>query len=196
MAMVKNLSYPLILASASPRRRELLHQAGYCFEVVAPPVPEPHLPGEHYISAPAWAEGLAYFKARAVSLLYPDAIVIGADTVVTHGGGIVGKAKDKADARRILTNMFGGRNDVITGLAVLSPGGQKRIITHVRTTLIMRDMEPQEIEEYLVGGAWKDKAGAYAIQEGGDKFVQSIEGSFSNIVGLPMEKLGEILRQI
>ncbi|MBN1436993.1 MAG: septum formation protein Maf [Sedimentisphaerales bacterium] len=188
------LAYPLILASASPRRQELLHQAGYSFTVAPCRLPEPAEPADGVIPA-AWAESLAYFKARCVANENPAAIVIGADTIVARGATIIGKPVDQDDARRILTTMFAGRNDVITGLAIIPPVPHKRIITSVTSTIVMRPMTDQELEEYLAGGVWRDKAGAYAFQEGGDKFVQSLQGSVSNIVGLPCEKLQEILQQ-
>ena len=183
----------MILASASPRRRQLLNSAGYDFTVVPPPINEPGSLSLDATGAAAWAEVLAYFKASLVGQLHNEAIIIGADTIVTHSGNIIGKARDESEARRILSTMFGGRNDVITGLAVLAPGMNKRIITHDITTLVMRPMNEQELEDYIASGVWRDKAGAYAFQEGGDKFVQSITGSESNIVGLPMEKLEEVL---
>lgn len=189
------LKHPLILASASPRRRQLLREAGYEFSVVPPPLHEPAPTQTPAVNAASWAEALAYFKAAAVAASCRDAIVIGADTVVTHSGNIIGKPKDLADARRILSTMFGGHNNVITGLAVLCLTHSRRIITHEATAIIMRPMDPDEVDQYLATGAWRDKAGAYAIQEGGDKFVQSIHGSFSNIVGLPMEKLKDVLTQ-
>lgn len=194
--MTTKLPYPLILASASPRRRQLLSDSGYDFEVVAPTVKEPacSLSDAH---APAmWAEALAYIKAASIAQSHPQAIIIGADTIVTHSNKIIGKPKDIADARRILSSLFSGNNIVITALAVLCPALNHRTITHVSTTIIMRPMDPHELEDYLTSGAWRDKAGAYALQEGGDKFVKSITGSQSNIVGLPMEKLNEILSQL
>lgn len=121
---------------------------------------------------------------------------MGADTVVAHGPEIIGKPKDQADARRILTTQFAGRNDVITGVAVLYPPDHRRMITHVITTIMMQAMTESELEEYMAGGAWQGKAGAYALQEGGDKFVLSMDGSESNVVGLPMEKLTEIFSRI
>ena len=106
----------------------------------------------------------------------------------------MGKPVDVDDARRILTTLFGGENQVITGLAILKPGSDQRMITHVSTTLTMREMNDQEVEDYLASGAWRDKAGAYALQEGGDQFLESMDGSYSNVVGLPMEKLNKLLQ--
>ena len=191
--MQMKLSYPLVLASASARRRQLLSDAGYEFDVVEPTVDEPVNNLAQAGAAVYWAEATAYIKACSVAQIYTDAVVIGADTVVTHGNNIIGKPKDEAHAREILLTMFGGKNDVITGLAVLCPACNKRIITHVSTILIMRPMDNDEVDQYIRSGAWHGKAGAYALQESGDKFVQSINGSESNIIGLPMEKLEEIL---
>ena len=95
----------------------------------------------------------------------------------------------------MLSTMFAGRSDVITGLSVLCPGQSRRVITHVTTVLMMRAMSERELDEYLASGAWEGKAGAYALQEGGDKFVESLEGSVSNVVGLPLERLEDILRE-
>ncbi len=186
-------SLKLILASSSPRRQALLREAGYEFEVVPSSIQEPVLPHDGPVAATAWAEALAYFKARVVAEKYPNGVIIGADTIVTFGDRIIGKPIDEVDARRILSSMFAGTSDVITGLAILCPVLNKRIIIHDRTTLTMRTMEPHELDEYIAGGAWKGKAGAYALQEGGDKFLQAMDGSFSNVVGLPMEKLQEAL---
>ncbi len=192
MTAVK-LKHRLILASASPRRRELLTEAGYEFEVVPSRIPEPVLPETHGVSAAVWAEALAYFKARSVAERHSDAVILGADTVVSYDNRIIGKAADENEARQVLTEMFGGCNDVITGVALLGPDLKTRIITHVCTTLPMHPMNPADVEAYIQSGAWRDKAGAYAIQEGGDRFVEKIEGSHSNIVGLPMEKVQELL---
>ena len=193
--MTKKLSCRLILASASPRRRQLLSDAGYEFEVAPPAVAEPNTPPEGVLPV-VWAEALAYLKARSVAEWHPGALVLGADTIVTHGGQIIGKPRDLDHARFILTRQFGGKNDVITGLALLHPGRIERIITYVRTTLTMRPMTGAELEDYLASGAWRGKAGAYALQEGGDRFVLASEGSESNVVGLPLEKLDEILSEI
>lgn len=187
---------PIILASASPRRAELLRQAGYRFTIAEPTLTEPKEPPNDTITPGDWAQALAYFKARSVADCHKNAIVIGADTIVVHGGKMIGKPDDQTHAREILSEMFGGRNEVITGLAVLGPTDGKRVVSCVSTTLLMRPMAKAELEEYMASGAWQGKAGAYALQEGGDKFVQAIEGSESNIVGLPMERLCEILERL
>jgi len=187
------LTHPLILASDSPRRVELLREAGYRFKVVSPPLAEPPFTSAKKIPPAAWAESMAYFKAKSVFEINPASIVVGADTIVVHNNSILGKPIDKADARRMLTTMFSGTNRVITGLAILGPETKQRTITSDSTILTMSPMNPQQIEHYLASGAWRQKAGAYALQEGGDKFVQSIQGSRSNIVGLPLELLQKLL---
>lgn len=191
--MTVELQFPLVLASGSVRRSELLSAAGYEFDVVPPPIEEPSAGSGCSMTAGPWAEALAYFKARAVAASRPDAIVVGADTIVARNDDIIGKPADEADARRILSTLFVGESHVITGLAVLPPMPHERTITHVSSLLAMRPMEPDELEDYIAGGAWRGKAGAYALQEGGDRFAERIEGSRSNIVGLPMERLTEIL---
>jgi len=187
------LTHPLVLASGSPRRRQLLRDAGMAFEVVVPPLAEPSFSAGNGVSPIAWAEAMAYFKARSVAEQRPAALIIGADTIVVHGKTLLGKPADRDDARRILTTMFGGANQVITGLALLEPDRTHRIITHEVTTIDMRPMDAREVEDYLETDAWRDKAGAYALQEGGDKFVKSMQGSTSNVVGLPLEKLESLL---
>lgn len=180
-----------ILASASPRRRELLAQAGYEFEVHPPAREEPnHLPAG--LPPEAHAESLAYFKARDVAERFPHRLVLGADTVVAAGGEILGKPADARHARRMLEKLSRRRHAVITGLALLGPG-DRRILTHDVTYVTMRPLTAQEIEDYLASEEWRGKAGAYAIQETADRFVVKLEGSFTNVVGLPMELLERLL---
>ncbi|MBN1554874.1 MAG: septum formation protein Maf [Phycisphaerae bacterium] len=183
----------LILASASPRRRELLARAGYDFDVQPPVMDEPnHLPAG--LPPVSHAESLAYFKARGVAETRSDARVLGADTVVAAGGRILGKPSDADDARRMLTELSHNQHAVITGVALLGPG-EERVIAADVTHVTMRPMSPEEIEDYVASGEWQGKAGAYAIQETADRFIVSLEGSFTNVVGLPMELLGRLLGQ-
>lgn len=181
----------LILASASPRRRELLIKAGYEFTVCPPVLEEPnHLPTG--LSPASYAESLAYFKARGVAEANPDARVLGADTVVAVGEDVLGKPVDADDARRMLRELSHNRHTVITGVALVGPGEQ-RVITADVTYVTMRPMSQQDIEDYIASGEWDGKAGAYAIQETADRFIVKLEGSFSNVVGLPMELLVRLL---
>jgi septum formation protein len=181
----------LILASASPRRRELLARAGWPFRVVEPPLTEPQ---EEWrgLSPRGLAEALAYFKARSVWEANPGERVIGADTVVWHAGQLIGKPAGEEDARAILRSLCGSRHAVITGVAILGPGG-RRLIASDATYITMRKASQAEIQAYLDGGEWRGKAGAYAIQETGDRFVERVEGSFSNVVGLPLELLERMI---
>ncbi len=183
---------PLVLASASPRRAKLLRDAGYRFQIVRPPLTEP--PGNRRAAAPAaLAEGLAYFKAMSVAVHSVKTIVLAADTLCAVGGQVVGKAADREDARRILRLLSGTRHEVITGVALLSAGGARRRLASAVTHVVFRPLAEEQVEQYLDSGEWQGKAGAYGIQDHGDTFVERIDGSFSNVVGLPLELVGELL---
>ncbi len=186
----------IVLASGSPRREELLVQIFDDFEIVPARLNEPSPCWQTSRAPELWVESLAYLKAAEVAQAYPSAVIIAADTVCVHNGKIIGKPADIDDARNILTNHFAGPNYVITGLAVLAPAGNIKIIDHAVTELDMRAMTDIELEEYLDSGIWQGKAGAYAYQSGGDKFVKQIKGSESNVVGLPMELLTDILQSL
>ena len=195
------MSFPkFILASRSPRRRDLLRERGYRFEVVPPPLAEP--PSTGGISAPIQlAEALAYFKARSVFAARPDRVVLGSDTLVALDDDIFGKPADANDARRMLHRFSGTRHRVITALALLAPPPgpdeyERRLLAADTTYVTMRRLEPAEIDGYIASDEWRDKAGAYAIQESGDAFVEKIEGSLTNVIGLPMELLERMLRQL
>ncbi|HUS93284.1 MAG TPA: Maf family protein [Phycisphaerae bacterium] len=182
---------PLVLASSSPRRRQLLADAGLSFDVVPPPFGEPEeLPED--LTPTRRAEALAYFKARAVAECRPEACVLGADTIVAADGRVLGKPADRADAERMLRGLSGTRHAVITGVALLMPCG-RRLIASETTYVTMRPMTEQEIADYLASGEWIGKAGAYAIQETADRFVVGLEGSFSNVVGLPVELVERLI---
>jgi nucleoside triphosphate pyrophosphatase len=182
----------LILASGSPRRAELLRDAGYDFKVVRPTLVEPEQFGRD-VPPVARAEALSYFKARDVLPSIESGLVIAADTVVALGDEVFGKPKDIDAARRILLRLAGTTQSVITGLTVLDAQSSQRVITSDQTLVHMRKMSADEMEAYLDSGGWEGKAGAYGIQDHNDHFVERIEGSFSNVVGLPMELLAEIL---
>jgi len=183
----------LILASQSPRRAQLLREQGYDFEIRPSPLHEPILPSGH-LSPEAWAEALAFFKARSVAEAMDDGIVLAGDTVVSVGATLFGKPSDRADARRILEALAGTTHQVITGVALVNAATGDRLIRHDRTSVTMRALTAAELESYLDSGAWAGKAGAYGIQDHGDAFVVGIEGSFSNVVGLPVELVTQMLR--
>jgi septum formation protein len=185
----------IILASASARRRDLMTQAGYVFDVVVADIDESALPTEGRDSVQQ-AEFLALAKAQDVARRYPGRIVIGADTVVDFGGETIGKPADAADAARITRMIFSAPHLVITGLAILWLDKGIEIVRSDITVVHPRPMTPEQIERHIAGGTWEGKAGAYAIQEGGDKFVHHLEGSLTNVVGLPMELLGRLLDDV
>ena len=196
--MKKHLSMPLILASASDRRRELLEQAGYLFQIISPE------DAEDAIQIAPSIHALAMFKARekvyrAARMMPPmaPACILGADTIVSLGNEVFGKPLDRKDALRILSALSGTRHQVITGLClgyISVVGQQPEIQMEAETTWVtMREIMATDREAYVASGEADGKAGAYAIQETGDQFVTRIEGSFSNVVGLPLELLERLL---
>ena len=180
---------PLILASSSPRRAELLRQAGYDFEVKEPPLiePEDQVPG---MDPTAHAESLAYYKACSIGHQPTSATILGADTIADLGGRVIGKPRDREDARRILNELSGTTHRVITGVALLD--SQRRLMHHDISVIRVRPLSGDFIEKYLDSGLWQGKAGAYGIQEQHDPFVEHLEGSFTNVVGLPLELLAQL----
>jgi septum formation protein len=175
---------PVVLASGSPRRRELLARLIPDFEVVVADVDEEALTVEDPFET---AERLAQAKAFAVVLLRPEALVIGADTVVTLDGEQYAKPRDAADARRMLRALSGRTHVVATGVCVAEPKGTR--VFHDRTFVTFRDLTDEEIAAYVATGEPMDKAGAYAIQGGAAGFVSRRDGSESNVIGLPLERL-------
>jgi septum formation protein len=186
---------PLILASVSPRRKQLLTEAGYKFRVVPSQIDEASFPTEGV--APAeYAKQLALAKADDVAGNYPDSIVIGADTVVDYDGRIVGKPRDAKDAERITRMLFSRPHKVITGVAVVCKARRVEIVEADTTVVYPKPLTDSQIAEHIAGGVWRDKAGAYAIQENADPFVDHIDGSLTNVIGLPMELLENLIGQI
>jgi septum formation protein len=181
----------LVLASTSPRRAELLQEAGYRFEVSSPPMEEPDEKHPH-VDPTLHAESLAYFKARSVAPANFDKTILAADTIAVVDDEIIGKPADRADAQRILGKLSGKSHRVITGVALLYPAIGRRLLTHDVSTVKMRELARKEIDAYLDSGEWQGKAGAYGIQDRGDQFVEETSGSFTNIVGLPMELLSRV----
>jgi septum formation protein len=184
----------LILASNSPRRRELLRHAGYRFEVRPPPIEDRG--ARAALSPGAYVESLAYFKAMAAvdACGLKEGLVLGADTVVVLEGRIIGKPADEADARRILSELSGSEHEVLTGLALVDLAAGRRLLAHDATRIRMRRISREEIDAYVAGGEAMGKAGAYAIQETGDRYVERVDGSRTNVVGLPMELLERMLK--
>jgi septum formation protein len=185
----------IILASTSPRRRELLAEGGYEFLVVAPDIDESVFIDER-VGACGYAERLALAKAMSVAGKFPDCFVIGADTVVDFNGQIIGKAADPEEAEQITRKLFSGPHKVITGIAIVKLGDGLEIVESDVTTVYPKKMSQEQVQAHVKSGAWRDKAGAYAVQEEPDEFIERIEGSLTNVMGLPMELLGQMLEGI
>ncbi len=185
----------IILASASPRRKELLAKAGYKFKVVTSGIDESAFSVEGG-STREYAERLALAKAKDVAGRFPNSLVIGADTVVDFNGQIIGKPADAKDAEAITRKLFSAPHKVITGIAIVRLNDNTEIVESDITTVYPKKMTEQQVEEHIRGGSWQDKAGAYAIQETGEKFVEKIEGSLTNVMGFPMELVQRLLKKV
>ena len=181
----------LILASKSPRRKELLKQIGIPFVVVVSDAEE--VSGNSWTPAALVVEN-AKRKARAVAEKYPDSPVLGADTVVSSEGKIFGKPKDKDEARKMLTVLSGKMHEVTTGLALINRNEIRT--TNVTTKVFFDTMTKADIDAYIATEESMDKAGAYAIQGKAARFIEKIEGSYSNVVGLPLNALIQLSKDL
>jgi septum formation protein len=186
------MSIPLILASASPRRRQLLTEAGYVFEVdpshIDEPEPAPQTPVTDYV---AW---LAWRKASSVASRRKEGLILGADTACAVGGEILNKPVDRADAERMIRLQEGREIDVVTGLCLYRADRGEWVGAAEVTVCTCRPLTDEERLEHLDSGRWEGKAGAYGVQDN-DPFVTVVHGSWSNVVGLPMERLAMLLRE-
>ncbi len=185
------MSPRLILASGSPRRRELLREARIEFELVVSDIPEVALPGEQ---PDAFARRMARAKASAVATQHPAHYVLGADTVVALDGTIFGKPNDVTDAQRMLSQLAGRTHTVFTGVALASPDGQVDDFV-VGTQVTLRAVCADDIAAYVATGEPLDKAGAYGAQGGAWSFIEKLDGSYTNVVGLPVEQTVALLRR-
>lgn len=177
---------PLILASASPRRQELLARLGVDFEVWPAPTEEFH---HEQFTAREVSVVNAQRKAQAVARRFPDHVVLGADTLVTLGTRLYGKPTDQVDAARMLRELAGQTHQVVTGVCLLRLAARRQCRFAETTDVTFRPLTGDEIQVYLAAVNALDKAGAYAIQERGDQLVARVDGSYSNVVGLPLERL-------
>ena len=187
----------IILASASPRRRELLAQAGYKFEI------QGSHKEEHYTSTQPdeIVKELALLKARDIAEQNQkkSLIVIGADTVVAHKGAILGKPKSREDAFEMIKGFQGDKHQVYTGVAILDydMDGQERVVNHaVKTDVYVNPMTDEEIWDYIESDNVMDKAGSYGIQSGFAVHIEKIEGDYFNVVGLPVSYIYQVLKQL
>ena len=179
----------LILASNSPRRRELLSKLNYPFEIIPSNCEEVTT-----ATAPTdIVQDLATLKAGEVFKTYPDCVVLGCDTVVDFGGEIMGKPKNHADAYRMLRALSGNTHYVHTGVCVLSPAGKRLFCESTKVTF--RNLSEQEIQAYVESGLADGKAGAYGIQDDSN-FVAEYDGDYDNVVGLPTYRVNQILEKI
>lgn len=184
----------LILASSSPRRRQLLSQHGYHFEVIPP-----HDSAECGICSretpPELVARLAYQKARDVALRVESGLVVGCDTVAECMGHILGKPKNREHAREMLTLLRGREHHVYSGLCIWKRPGEEHHVQVEVTRLVMDTLSESQIEDYLRTDLWEGKAGAFGYQDGND-WVRVLSGSESNVVGLPMELLAKMLAEL
>ena len=181
----------LVLASASPRRSALLSQIGLTFEVRPSDIVEP--PHNIHSNNPASevTQKLALLKAAAVAQHFDDALIIGADTLVSLDGELLGKPTDDADAFKMLTRLSGTCHEVVTGIALIDARTEREIVWSETTQVYFRELHGTEIDAYIASGEASDKAGAYGIQGRGAVFVRRIEGCYFNVVGLPLASLVE-----
>jgi septum formation protein len=181
----------LILASGSPARRELLERAGHVLEVLPAAIDEPTGAGfdnpRHYVQHVAW------LKAAAVAPKVADGVVLAADTVGWLNGAVIGKPSDEADARRILRTLGGTMHELWTGVVLWRRPDDLQLAWQEVSRVQMKAMSDAELDAYLATRTWQGCSGAYAIQEGEDPYVRVVEGSASNVIGLPMETLERVL---
>lgn len=188
-----HLDVPFLLASASPRRQQLLERIGFTFEVIPSDVEErvPHGKAPSYV-----VQHLAELKAETVAGPRPEALTLGADTVVVLEEEILGKPADEEEARLMLRRLSGRTHTVLTGLALLHPASGRRMTAYESTRVTFAELEDAEIEAYVRTGSPLDKAGAYGIQDDrGALYVTRIDGDYYNVVGLPLHRLYTLLRK-
>ena len=193
--MPEQFPFSIVLASASPRRKQLLTEAGYRLTVVPPDIDESTFSAEH-IRPREYAKRLALAKAKDVAVKFPDCVVVGADTVVDFEGEIIGKPADSKEAEVITRKLFSAAHKVITGVAVVKLSDGIEMVESETTSVYPRKLTAEQIAEHIKGKSWQNKAGAYAIRENGDEFVEKIEGSLTNVMGLPMELLQRMLEKV
>lgn len=183
-------AFRLILASGSPRRRELLARMGYTFEILVPDVDE-HVDG----AAREVVGVLSLRKAEAVAAQLSDGVVIASDTLVSLNGEALGKPQDATDAHRMLRELSGNTHEVFTGVTLIDAATGRTESRVVRTGVRFRALDDEEIRAYIRTGEPMDKAGAYAIQGGAHDFVEALDGSYENVIGFPVEDVRELLQK-
>lgn len=182
---------PIVLASASPRRHELLARAGVAFEVVVSPAEEIH---DASMTPEVLCEWNAALKAEAVAVLRPEATVIGSDTLVFIDGAPLGKPADLPEAHRMLRLLAGRTHQVCTGVCVIFPGGARKVF-HDTSEVSFQPLDDAAIHAYFALVDPLDKAGAYGVQEHGERIIRAIRGNFDNVMGLPVSQVLAALRE-
>jgi septum formation protein len=189
---VYSMGQKIILASSSPRRRELLKQAGILYSVEPADANESPLPGE---TPREHVKRLALLKARTIAARHKKGLVLGADTVVVVDGDILGKPASKAEAKRMLTLISGRAHDVLTGIAIVEAPTGRAVSAVEKTKVFVKPLSEDEIDEYIATGEPMDKAGAYGIQGRFSVYVTGVRGCFFNVVGLPLPRLFELIKE-
>ena len=186
------MTKPVVLASSSPRRREILEKTGLKFMVDAAEINEDH--GRRMKPAEL-AKTISLEKAKVVAARHPCSIIIAADTFGVLDGRLLGKPRDEDEARLMLESMGGRRHRVVTGFTILDTETGKAVSKAVETKVYFRKLDSEEIEAYVKTGEPLDKAGAYAIQGMGALLVEKIEGDYYNVIGLPLSSLARELKR-
>lgn len=184
--------FRLTLASGSAARRELLARAGYRFEVRPAAVAEPD--GTGVTDIRAFVQQVAWMKAAAVAPQVAEGIILAADTVGWIHGRVIGKPADAADARHILRTLAGTTHELWTGVVLWRRPDDVQLCWQERSRVAVTALSPAEVEAYLATRTWQGCSGAYAIQEDDDPYVRVVEGSVTNVIGLPLESLEQVLR--
>jgi septum formation protein len=192
--MGKDLPFRLILASGSPARRDLLAEAGYSFDVLPANIDEPTEAERGDVRG--YVHRVAWLKAAAVAPRVPEGVVLAADTVGWLQGGVIGKPADEADARRILRALDGTTHELWTGVVLWRRPDDLQVCWQECSRVEFRALSDAELDAYLATRQWEGCSGAYAIQEGEDPYVRVVEGSLSNVIGLPMETLARTLQAL
>ncbi len=192
---MRAIKHSFILASASPRRKELLKKAGYNFDVAVSNIDESEIPTRG-LTPRQFACAAALAKANDVARRLPNKIVIAADTIADFDGEIIGKAQNAKQAEQITRKLFSKPHKVITAIAIVKKNIGLELVDYDTTTVYPKKPTETQIAEHIASKLWKDKAGAYAIQQGGDKFIDHIEGSESNVMGLSMELFEKMIKKV
>ena len=192
---MRAIKHSFILASASPRRKELLKKAGYNFEVAVSNIDESKILTDG-LTPIQFACKAAIAKANDIAERFSQKIIVAADTVVDFNGEIIGKADSAKQAEQITRKLFSRPHKVISAIAIVKKDIGLELVDYDTTTVYPQKLTETQIAQHIKSESWKDKAGAYAIQEGGDKFIDHIEGSETNVMGFSMELFEKMTKKL